>query len=158
MFDIVQDSPWMALVPKSISINGIPTTWPGKLEHPIAMIDTGGTQPYLSDPNGDVCQAEWPNPGSMPPWIDGESISCIATKSPIEITVGDATNSWSYTIDLSSLPDVDQTTSLVMCQTCKYMYGANGMNIGGLSMLFNSLMVDYAGYQVGFKPKTAAQV
>jgi hypothetical protein len=30
----------------------------------------------------------------------------------------------------------------------------DGMNIGGLSALFNYILVDYAGGRVGFKPKS----
>jgi hypothetical protein len=40
-----------------------------------------------------------------------------------------------------------------MCKQCSYMNGQNGMNIGGLSALFNFILIDYVSALVGFKAK-----
>lgn len=154
------DLPWMALQPRSLSINGTATGWPSGLASPIAMIDTGGTQPYLSDPGGETSRAMTGSAtGALPDWVnDTETPStlCNASSSAIGIELGDGTNSYAYTIDLTSLPSADRSTSLVVCTKCGYMRDQPGMNIGGLSMLFNSLLIDVRNNKVGFKAKSPA--
>jgi hypothetical protein len=39
-----------------------------------------------------------------------------------------------------------------MCEQCEYMRGYDGMNIGGISALFNYILVD-ASAKVGLKAK-----
>jgi len=43
--------------------------------------------------------------------------------------------------------------TLVMCKVNDYMMGKQGMNIGGLSALFNTILIDYGHAKVGLKPK-----
>ena len=40
-----------------------------------------------------------------------------------------------------------------MCKINHYMMGQQGMNIGGLSALFNAILIDYGQAKVGLKPK-----
>jgi hypothetical protein len=152
---------WMAVTPEVLTIAGHPTGWPRQNADPkpIAMIDTGGTQTFLSDPGHDTRNAlAMAAPGTIPCWARNcpgnlPSTNPAATKSPIGITLGDGSATWSYTVDLSALPATDRDTSLVVCDECGYMMGVPGMNIGGLSMLFNSLLIDQTGGRVGFKRK-----
>jgi hypothetical protein len=44
----------------------------------------------------------------------------------------------------------------VMCEKCYYMMDNDGMNVGGISALFNDIVVDYAAGKVGLKPKRTA--
>jgi hypothetical protein len=151
------DLPWMALKPLSLSVGGTATGWPSGLDVPIAMIDTGGTQPYLSDPNDKTNAAmSGSTGGSLPGWVKDTgalSTMCTATSSTICIELGDDTNSYAYTIDLTALPVIDRATSLVVCNMCGFMRDQPGMNIGGLSMLFNSLLLDVANKKVGMMKK-----
>ena len=39
-----------------------------------------------------------------------------------------------------------------MCKLNSYMMDQNGMNIGGISALVNSIVVDYVNGRVGLKP------
>jgi hypothetical protein len=156
LFEIMPDVPWMALVPEALSINGTQTTWPKNLDQPIiAMIDTGGQLTFLRDPNGDLAKTQWPD-GDVPSWATEPAEVCVATNSKIDITLGDSKGSYSYTIDPDELPPTDRRTTLVMCKEPTYMFGWNGMNIGGLSLVFNSLLIDYANKKVGLKKKAPA--
>ena len=150
--------PWMALTPVSLSIGGVATSWPTAADSPIAMIDTGGTQPYLSDPNGSTTAAMSSSVvGSVPDWVrdaGAPSTSCNATSSVVGIELGDGTNSYKYVLDLAALPVGERATSLVVCSNCGYMFGQSGMNIGGLSMLFNSLLIDISSKKIGLMKKS----
>jgi hypothetical protein len=150
----------MALKPLSLSIGGAATGWPSGLDAPIAMIDTGGTQPYLSDPDGKTSAAmSGSTGGALPGWVnntEAPSTMCSATSSVIGVELGDGTNSYAYTIDLAALPETDRATSLVVCTKCGFMRNQSGMNIGGLSTLFNSLMIDVADKRVGLMKKSPA--
>ena len=53
----------------------------------------------------------------------------------------------------SAFPPPAQGLTLVMCQMNQFMMGQRGMNIGGVSALVNSILIDYANCRVGFKPK-----
>jgi hypothetical protein len=153
MLNGVPDAPWLSLVPKSLSIGGVVTAWPGNLASPIAMIDTGGGPVFLSDPSAAVYPAAWPNPVQSPCWTKPGSLPCESTAAKIVIELGDETSSYTYTIDETLLPPSVQGITLVMCKECEYMRGRNGMNIGGISMLVNYLVIDYRGGRVGLKPK-----
>jgi hypothetical protein len=155
VFDILKNLEWMSLVPRSLTIGGTKTGWPGTLASPIAMVDTGGGPVFLSDPNGYVYNTNWPDPVTSPDWTAG-SVSCESTKDDIAIELGDASGSFSYQIDPTALPASVQGLTLVMCEQCQYMMSQNGMNIGGLSALFNDILIDYASAKVGFKAKTPA--
>jgi hypothetical protein len=153
MFDIIGDLEWMSLTPLSLIIGGVKTQWPGVVPSPlIAMIDTGGGPVHLSDPNGIVCDANWPDPVANPSWTS-TSIDCQSTGEAVGLQLGDANGSFSYTIDTSKLPSTVQGMTLVMCKLNYFMMGRQGLNIGGISALENYILVDYARHQVGFKAK-----
>jgi hypothetical protein len=155
MFDIIKSLEWMSLRPQSLSIGTVKTDWPGDLSSKsIAMIDTGGGQVFLSDPKNYVWTKDWPNPAPVPDpsWLLG-SYSCQAISGGLNITLSDGKNSFSYQIDPAKLPPSARGLSLTMCKQCFYMFGQNGMNIGGLCALFNYILIDYADAKVGFKAK-----
>ena len=147
MMEIVQDIPWMALRPLSLSIGGTLTQWPGATPA-IALLDTGGGPAYLADPSGFVCETGWspiaPNPG----WTS-TSTNCNSTLASVNLTLGDETNSFSYTIDENLLPAAAQGLVLVMCEDNHYMFGQYGMNIGGISMLVIRMLIDFQHAKVG---------
>jgi len=153
MFDIVKNRMWMSLIPRSLSIGGIATAWPGTLTSPIAMVDTGGGPVFLSDPNGYVYKSNWPDQVPSPEWTSPGSVSCQSTRHDLTISLGDESNSFTYHIDTTNFPSSVQGLTLVMCELCYYMMGNQGMNIGGLSALFNYILIDYASAKIGFKPK-----
>jgi hypothetical protein len=158
-FDIIKNLMWMSLIPRSLSVGGIETAWPGTVASPpIAMVDTGGGPVFLSDPNGYLYKANWPDPVPPPWWTSPGSVSCESTKDDIAIGLGDDRNSFSYRIDTSALPASVQGLTLVMCEMCEYMMGNQGMNIGGISALFNKILIDYVSGKVGFKAKMAAVI
>jgi hypothetical protein len=156
MFDIVPNIDWMSLIPKNLKIGDTVTKWPGSVPSPIAMIDTGGGPVFLSDPNGYVYSAPWPDPVANPAWTSS-STACQSTTDAITIELGDQKGSFSYTIDTSSWPSTVQGLTLVMCERNAYMMDEQGMNIGGISALENSILVDFANGQVGLKLKRVAR-
>jgi hypothetical protein len=149
MFDVIPNCEWMALTPKSLNIAGAPTQWPGNVSLPIAMIDTGGGPVYLSDPNGYLYQQTWPSPVSNPDWASSSTL-CESTQALLGITLGDANGSYSYVIDNSTFPASAQGLTLVMCENNAYMMNQQGMNIGGISALVNSILIDFKNSKVGF--------
>ena len=116
MFNLIPNCEWMALTPKSLSIAGVPTQWPGNVPSPIAMIDTGGGPVYLSDPNDYLYQKVWPSPVSNPCWASNSTL-CQSTQAVLGIALGDAAGSYSYVIDNSTFPIPAQGLTLVMCET-----------------------------------------
>jgi hypothetical protein len=155
MFEINkgQDDWWMSVKVKSLTIAGSKTSWPG-IPYPLAMVDTGGGPVFLSDPDGDLYPTTWPEQVPLPDWAsDGRSISCQAVRDPITIEIGDETNSFSYLIDTTTFPKPVQDLTLVLCKECFYMQGNKGMNIGGISALFNYILIDNQQGMVGFKSK-----
>jgi hypothetical protein len=157
-FEIIKDLMWMSLSARALSIGGVQTGWPGSVSSPIAMVDTGGGPVFLSDPNNYLYSKQWPDPVTPPWWTSPGSVSCISTKDNITVSVGDNSGTFSYEIDTAVLPAPVQGLTLVMCGTCEYMMGNQGMNIGGISALFNCILIDYAAAKVGFKPKTQSLV
>jgi hypothetical protein len=150
LFDIVRDCVWMSLIPKSLSIAGSPTEWPGTVASPIAMIDTAGGPVHLSDPNSYLCSSKWPQPVSNPAWASSWS-DCQSIQAPLGITVGDETGSHDYVIDDATFPIPDQGLTLVMSGKNPYMMGRQGMNIGGISALVNAILIDFKNNKVGFR-------
>jgi hypothetical protein len=150
-----QEKAWMSIYVRALSIGEIRTDWPGK--RPLmAMVDTGGGPFFLSDPDGYLYPKHWPSPAHKPPWADEGSIACQAVKGPITVEIGDCQNWYSLRIDTSRLPRPVQGLTLVMCKKCKYMWNNDGMNIGGISALFNYILVDYEAGHVGLKSKGLA--
>jgi hypothetical protein len=116
----------------------------------IAMVDSGGTSVYLSDPTGLVYGTLWPPTATNPPWTSG-STSCASTQASLQIELGDDQGaSFTYQIDEAALPPSAQGLTLVMCQVNEFMRGQYGMNIGGLSILATQIIVDYSTARVGF--------
>ena len=152
-FAIVPNSPWMALVPRRLTIEAVGTAWPVARPDAIAMIDTGGGPIYLSDPDRFVCGAAWPQPAALPAWALHGSVACEAVRDSVTIELGDAGGSYSYTVNPANLPAGSRDLTLVMCQNCAYMMGRYGMNIGGISALFNSILIDFGSKRVGFKAR-----
>jgi hypothetical protein len=72
--------------------------------------------------------------------------------------IGDQNKTFSYNIDTALLPVAANGLTLVMCNSCTFMRDQQGMNIGGLSALFNYILIDYASGKVGFKSKVPAAV
>jgi hypothetical protein len=153
-FNILKNCFWMSVIPQSLSIGNTQTAWPGARPS-IAMVDTGGGPVFLSDPDGYVYQGTWPDPVANPWWTSPDSVSCQSTDDKITIGLGDGTGSFSYPIDTSLLPESVRGLTLVMCEKCAYMMDNNGMNIGGITALFNYILIDYASAKVGFKTKMA---
>lgn len=152
MFEIIPDTWWMALTPRALSVGATKTAWPNVARKPIAMIDTGGTCAFLSDPDGYVYNADWPNPAQNPCWTM-DSICCQSTSQAITLELGDAVSNFTYTVDTSTLPTPVQGLTLVMCKTNSFMMGQYGLNIGGVSALAIGILIDYQNNRVGLKLK-----
>jgi hypothetical protein len=153
LFDILPGKAWMALTPLSLSIGSALTQWPGSTPSPIAMIDTGGGPVYLSDPLGYLYKTLWPEQVAPPDWTQNGSVACQAVKDDLALAIGDATGAYTYKVASELLPASAQNLTLVICQTCYYMMQQNGLNIGGISALFNYISINYVSKQVGFRSK-----
>lgn len=116
------------------------------------MIDTGGTCAFLSDPDGYVYAARWPDPVANPDWAK-HSVLCQSTSDDITLELGDSRNSFSYRLDTSHMPPAVQGLTLVLCKQNEFMRGQYGLNIGGISALAIAVLVDYKSARVGLKPK-----
>jgi len=148
ILNIIKDLEWMSVRPQSFSVGSTTTPWPGP-DKAIAMVDTGGGPVYLSDPDGYVYKSVWPDPVACPDWSQS-STNCTCTSDKIGMTLTDGVNSYSFTIDTTGLPTSVQGLTAVMCEKNAYMMEQYGMNIGGISALFNDLLIDYRNAQVGF--------
>jgi hypothetical protein len=153
MFEITRgpDAWWMAIKVQSLTIGDKKTDWPGA-PYPMAMIDTGGGPVFLSDPDGYLYKMRWPEQVALPDWTS-KSKSCQAIKDPLTIVLSDEKNAFSYRIDTTTFPAPVQDLTLVLCQECSYMQGNRGMNIGGISALFNFILIDNQLGMVGLKSK-----
>jgi hypothetical protein len=156
MFEITKgpEAWWMSVKVKSLTIGEKRTGWPGT-PPPMAMIDTGGGPVFLSDPDGYLYRTLWPEQVELPDWT-GSSISCQAVKDPLTVEIGDETSWLSYRIDTTNLPEPVQGLTLVLCKECSFMQGNKGMNIGGISALFNYILIDNVLGKVGIKSKHLA--
>jgi hypothetical protein len=152
MFSIMPSKDWMALTPIAISIQGTTTGWPGAAPNPIAVIDTGGGPVFLTDPNQYVCATQWPDPVQNPPWTS-TSDTCKSVNDSIGVVIGDDAGQFSYVIDPAQLPVPAQGLTLVMCKNNYYMMKEQGMNIGGISALVNTILIDYGQARVGLRPR-----
>jgi hypothetical protein len=154
MLDIIQGIEWMSVIPQALSIAGTLTAWPDPALTPpiIAMVDTGGTTAFLSDPSQLISTKAWPTPVACPGWTSG-SVGCESVGDPITLRLGDGASSYSYQIISANLPDSANEVTLVMCRINASMRGQSGMNIGGISALFNYILIDYKNKRVGFNPR-----
>jgi hypothetical protein len=154
MLDIIKNLEWMSVVPASLAIGGTKTGWPGNVASPIAMIDTGGGPVFLSDPNGYVYDKKWPDPVTCPAWTSkSDSCNCISERLQVGLKASGGTASYGYTIDTSALPPSVRGLTAVMCKMNTFMMDQQGMNVGGITALFNRILIDYAGTCVGLAPK-----
>lgn len=156
MFAVLENLAWMAVAPQALAIGGVLTTWPGNGSGAIAMIDTGGTCAYLSDPAGYVYSQTWPDPVQNPSWTSS-STNCQSTSDAIDIILGDGQSSFALAIDPATMPASVQGLTLVMCERNAYMMGQYGMNVGGISALFATFMIDYGQARVGFRAIALAE-
>jgi len=146
------------VVPATFAVGSTATAWPGSIASPIAMVDTGGGPVFLSDPNGVVWREAWPDPVRCPWWTsanppESKNCNCVRDRLTLSLKGSDAITSYTYTIDTSAMPPSVRGLTAVMCELNGYMRGQEGMNIGGITALFNRILIDYAGTQVGFAPK-----
>jgi hypothetical protein len=150
LLDLIPNLEWMAAVPRALAIGGLPTQWPGNVQSPIAMIDTGGGPVFLSDPNDYVYGTTWPKTVVCPTWASGsQNCNCVSDSLTIGLVGSGGSSSYSYTIDTGAMPPTVQGLTAVMCQVNQYMMGQQGMNVGGITALFNRILVCYQGTQVG---------
>lgn len=151
-FDILPNLEWMSVRPLALAIGDSNTPWPGDIDSPIAVIDTGGGPVFLSDPHGYVYRGAWSDPVDNPAWASS-SDSCESVGAKIAVTIGTAAAKFSYIIDPTQFPRSAQGLTLVMCKKNHYMMDQQGMNIGGISALVNRILVDYGGCRVGLQTK-----
>jgi hypothetical protein len=155
LLDIIPNLEWMSVVPQSLTIGGQPTEWPGNVSSPIAMIDTGGGPVFLSDPNDYVYGKTWLDTVLCPSWASGsQSCNCVSDSLTIRLVGSGSSSSYSYTIDTGAIPSSVQGLTAVMCQVNQYMMGQQGMNVGGITALFNQILICYQGTQVGLAPRS----
>lgn len=155
LLEIIPGIEWMSVVPQSLTIGGQLTGWPGTVPSPIAMIDTGGGPVFLSDPNNYVYGATWPDTVLCPTWAAGsQSCNCVSDSLTIGLAGSGGSASYSYTIDTAAMPSSVQGLTAVMCQINQYMRGQQGMNVGGITALFNQILICYQGTQIGFAPRS----
>jgi hypothetical protein len=155
LLDIIPNLEWMSVIPQSLTIGGQLTGWPGDVQSPIAMIDTGGGPVFLSDPNDYVYGATWPDTVLCPSWASGsQSCNCVSNSLTIGLVGSGGSSSYSYTVDTSAMPPSVQGLTAVMCQVNQYMRGQQGMNVGGITALFNQILICYQGTQVGLAPRS----
>jgi hypothetical protein len=158
MLEIIPNLGWMSVVPAAFAIGSTATAWPGSIASPIAMVDTGGGPVLLSDPNGVVWREAWPNPVPCPLWTgvnppESKNCNCVSDRLTLSLKGSDGMTSYTYTIDTSAMPASVRGLTAVMCELNGCMMGQEGMNIGGITALFNRILIDYAGTQLGFAPK-----
>lgn len=153
MLEIIPNAMWMAVVPTSLTINGTMTGWPGSDPSPLAQIDTGGGPVLVSDPNGHAKLNPWPDRVTCPPWAASDYPYCNCTSAALQLGFAgyDNVGAYSYSIDGSALPAPAQGLTAVVYNPGP---GPDTINIGGLSMLFNRLLVEYAGNRIGLLPQT----
>jgi hypothetical protein len=150
-FKILPNVGWMSLIPIALSIGGAKTGWPGVLASPIAMIDSGGGPMFLSDPNGVIYSSPGHNAAVSPGWISS-STNCECIRDSISVELGDGSQTITYVVDAARMPASVAGLTLVMCEDNHYMMGQNGMNIGGISFLFVTVLIDYMNKRVCLKP------
>lgn len=156
MMDIIKDCAFMSVVPNALAVGGVLTGWPGGISSPIAMIDTGGGPVLLSDPTDYVYSKTWPHEASCPDWAKkppNANCNCIADALRVGLQSAGGKPGYVYSIDTSTLPKSVQGLTAVMCKVNEFMRDKQGMNVGGITALFNRILINYPGAQVGFASK-----
>ena len=92
-------------------------------------------------------------PPAIRPGRSAGSQQCQSTFDQITLEVGDDDGSYSYTIDTSHLPAAVQGLTLSNMQEVFFHDRPDGMNVGGISALFNDILVDYSAGKIGLRPK-----
>ena len=153
MLSTIPHKAWMSVVPTSLLIDGTTTGWPGSVSSPIAMLDTGGGPVMLSDPNGYVWPLIWQIEAACPSWTN-TSLYCNCIADPLQISLAAASGGGTYTyaIDPIEQPSSEAGLTAVMCGMAYYMRGQQGMNVGGITFLYNRLLIDYARARIGLAP------
>ncbi len=152
--DTIPNLAWMSVRPTSLGIGGAMTKWPGDAaKTAIAMVDVGGGPVLVSDPDEHLEDVPWHYPVECPTWGLPADAKCISDRLTVGLISANSTTNYGYEIDTSTLPVAVQGLTLQTCKVNPYMMGFQGMNIGGISALFNRICVDYANGQVGMKPK-----
>ena len=98
----------------------------------------------------------WPHEASCPDWtkeLPNANCNCIADPLRIALKSASGKASYDYSIDTSTLPKSVQGLTAVMCKVNEFMRDKQGMNVGGITALFNRILIDYPGAQVGFARK-----
>lgn len=154
MMEIIQDGNWMSVVPTSLAIDGTATGWPGG-PGARALIDTGGGPVLINDPNGLVYPKSWPNKVTCPCWTSGsQNCNCVDGGLRVGLAGVGSVGSYAYSIDPARLPSPATGLTAVMCESMSEMPPNQvSMNAGGLSMLFNRLLVEYTGSRIGLLPQ-----
>jgi hypothetical protein len=154
LLSTIPDLAWMSVVPTSFAIGGTTTGWPGSVSPLIAMVDTGGGPVLLSDPNGYVWPKTWPlEVDKCPGWTSSSvHCNCISDRLQISLAAASGGGTYAYTINPIARPPTEWGLTAVMCEVNHFLEGQQGMNVGGISFLFNRLLIDYAGAQVGLAP------
>lgn len=115
------------------------------------MIDSGGGLIFLSDPNGVIFSSPGHNAAVSPAWISS-STNCECIRDSISVELGDSSQTITYVVDTARMPASAAGLNLVMCEDNYYMMGQHGMNVGGISFLFVTVLIDYMNKRVCFKP------
>ncbi|MGB4115728.1 MAG: hypothetical protein WBK51_04170 [Polaromonas sp.] len=154
LLSTIRNLEWMSVVPASLSIHGEEMKWPGNDASPIAMIDTGGGPVFLSYPEGFRYSHDWLDPVACPTWASSsQDCTCVSAQLELCLIESGGTTSYTYTIDTNGMPTSVQGLTAVMCKLNTYMMGRQGMNVGGITALFNRILINYDGIQVGLAPK-----
>ncbi|HEY3755216.1 MAG TPA: hypothetical protein VGL42_03605 [Opitutaceae bacterium] len=152
MMGIFPNYGWMSVAATSLGISGATTAWPGAAPTAIAMVDTGGGPVFVTDPNNLLANGGWAPAATCPSWMDSSTAcQCIAADLEIELADPNGGTTFFYAIKPGTLPASAQGLTAIMCEENVFLRSQYGMNIGGLSLLFASVVIDYASNRVGFK-------
>jgi hypothetical protein len=161
IMDTIPGQAWMSVRPKSVTTAGGAIRWRDDISDtdphsPIAMVDSGGGPVLVNDPDGQV--AMQPDPVSCPNWTTDPATPCVDCKcscGSVTLVLENASRSvtYTYTINTQCKAAPEQGLSLVPCKSNYFLFNRPGINIGGLSLLSNYLLIDYHTGNVGLAPK-----
>ena len=103
---------------------------------------------------------KWEDISKIPNWQSSYSIlgskqepwGCECIRDSISVELGDGSQTIAYVVDAARMPASVAGLTLVMCEDNYYMMGQHGMNIGGISFLFITVLIDYMNKRVCLKP------